>query len=130
MDDWVAIVETKEEANNVLNKMKDLLWSELRLKTNAKTQIFPIKNGVDFLGFHTYITQTGKVIRRIRRDSKERAKKRVKGFKKLYDEGEINKDTIIQSYSCWKGHAAHGDTKGLFRVTDQLYAEIFEGDES
>ena len=130
MDDWIAIVETKSEANDILDKMKEFLWDELELKTNDKTQIFPIKNGVDFLGFQTYITESGKVIRRLRRDSKEKMKKKLRKFKKLYKKGKISEESIRTSYACWKGHAAHGNTKGLFRVTDELYAEIFEGDES
>ena len=27
----------------------------LGLELNEKTQIFPIRNGIDFLGFHTYL---------------------------------------------------------------------------
>ncbi len=34
----------------------------LGLRLNGKTQILPLKNGIDFLGFHTYLTQTGKVV--------------------------------------------------------------------
>ena len=36
----------------------------LGLRLNGKTQILPLKNGIDFLGFHTYLTQTGKVVSR------------------------------------------------------------------
>lgn len=129
MDDFCAIVETKEEAQEILFKMKSFLWYELKLETNDKTQIFPIKNGVDFLGFHTYITNTGKIIRKIRRTSKDKMKKKLKKYKRLYKEGKITKEAIDKSYGSWKGHAEHGSTKGLFEHTDKLYNEIFEGDE-
>lgn len=39
---------------------------EFLKKALAKTQIFPISQGVDFLGFHFYLTDTGKVIKRLR----------------------------------------------------------------
>lgn len=130
MDDFFAIVESKEKANEILNKMKEFLWNELKLETNAKTQIFPMKNGVDFLGFHTYITATGKVIRRIRRDSKERMKKKLRKFKKLYKEGKITKEAIDRSYSSWVAHAKHGSCRSLLIEMDKLYADIFKGDES
>ena len=42
----------------------------LGLELNEKTQIFPIRNGIDFLGFHTYLTESGKVIRKLRHSSK------------------------------------------------------------
>lgn len=129
MDDFIAIVETKEEAREILEQMKSFLWRELRLKTNSKTQICPIKNGADFLGFHTYITASGKVYRKLRKDSKEGMKKKLRKFKRLYQAGQITKEEIDSSYASWKGHAAHGNTKNLFIHTDKLYAEIFEGDD-
>lgn len=125
MDDFVAIVESKEQAKFILDLMERYLWDELRLKTNKKTQHFPIKNGVDFLGFHTYITESGKVYRKIRKDSKERVKRKLKKLKRLYQEGKVSEETIKLIYDSWRGHAGHGDTHGLFWVTDRLYADIF-----
>lgn len=128
MDDWVAIVETKEEAKELLGKMKRFLWEELRLLTNEKTQIAPLKNGVDFLGFHLYLTKTGKVIRKIRRDSKERMRRKLKTFKVKYELGLISKEEIDRSYGSWKGHARHGNCHYLIQAMDKLYNDIFEGD--
>lgn len=129
MDDFVAIVETKKEAQEILEKMKAFLWQELKLETNDKTQIMPLKNGVDFLGFHLYITRTGKVIRKIRKDSKERMRRKLKTFKSLYREGLISKEEIDRSYESWKGHAQHGSCYSLLQSMDSLYKNIFEGDE-
>lgn len=36
---------------------------------NAKTQMFPMRHGVDSLGWHLYPAETGKVIHRLRRGS-------------------------------------------------------------
>lgn len=128
MDDFVAIVETKEKAKNILNRMEKYLWSELKLKTNDKTQMFPLKNGVDFLGFHLYITETGKVIRKVRRDSKEKMRRKLKTFKTLYELGLISKEEIDRSYKSWKGHVSHGSCYCLIQEMDKLYNNIFEGD--
>jgi hypothetical protein len=38
------------------------------IEANEKTAIFPLSHGIDFLGFHHYLTQSGKVIRKVRRD--------------------------------------------------------------
>lgn len=129
MDDFMAIVETKKEAQRILEKMKGFLWQELKLETNNKTQIMPLKNGVDFLGFHLYITKTGKVIRKIRKDSKERMKRKLRAFKPLYEKGLITKEEINRSYESWKGHAQHGSCYSLLQSMDELYKNIFEGDE-
>lgn len=128
MDDFVAIVETKEEAREILGFMNKYLKDELRLETNNKTQIMPLKNGIDFLGFHLYLSSTGKIIKKIRRDSKERMRRKLKSFKTLYELGLIEKDEIDKSYESWKGHASHGSCYHLIKEMDKLYEKIFEGD--
>ena len=70
-----------------LAEIKELVES-LGLALNPKTQIFPIKNGVDYLGFHIYLTETGKVVRKLRRTSKK-------------------------AINSWIGHAKHGHTYHL-----------------
>lgn len=128
MDDWCAIVETKEQAREMLKAMKEFLCKELKLETNDKTQIMPLKNGADFLGFHLYITDSGKVIRKIRRDSKERMRRKLKSFKPLYENDLISKEEIDRSYESWKGHASHGSCYHLIQSMDKYYNKIFEGD--
>lgn len=126
MDDWVAIVKTKSDAKLILDSMIDFLDKELNLKTNKKTQILPLKNGVDFLGFHMYLTETGKVIRKIRTSSKTAMKRKLKSFKKKYKDETMSRDAIERSYTSWKGHARHGNCYGLIREMDVLYNDIFE----
>lgn len=126
MDDWMAIVETKEEANHKLQEMKNFLETELLLKTNNKTQIFPLKNGVDFLGFHIYMTDSGKVIKKIRTDSKKAMKRKLKAFKNKYEAGEMTKEAIEASYKSWKGHAEHGNCYRLIKEMDKQFNKIFE----
>lgn len=126
MDDWMAIVENKEEAKQKLEAMKIFLEEELKLKTNKKTQIFPLKNGVDFLGFHVYMTDSGKVVRKIRTASKRAMKRKLKSFKVKYAKGVMTKEAVERSYESWKGHASHGNCYGLIKEMDILYKNIFE----
>lgn len=113
MDDFVLIHKDKEYLKNCLKMLKVFLWDNLRLELNEKTQIFPIKNGVDYLGFHSYLTETGKVIRKIRRKSKTKMNKKIKNFNKLYSENKISYEEIRQSTVSWIGHAKHGNTYNL-----------------
>lgn len=66
MDDCVMICNDKEYLKQCLAAMEQYAEQELLLKFNKKTQITTIKNGVDYLGFRFYLTDTGKVIRRLR----------------------------------------------------------------
>lgn len=50
MDDMVAVVEDKESAKALLNKIEGLLAS-MRLRINPKSGIHPVSRGVDFCGY-------------------------------------------------------------------------------
>lgn len=108
--------------------MKKYLWENLRLETNEKTQVFPIRNGVKFLGFHTYMTETGKVIRKVDPESIRRMKRKLKKFKQLYVAGKITKGVIELSYQSWLGHVKHGNSYRLIQEMNKLFESIFEGD--
>lgn len=128
MDDFCLIHSDKAYLQHCLKEIKRYLNNNLKLQTNNKTQIFPIKNGVDFLGFHTYITDTGKVIRKIRRKSKQGIKRKLKKYKKLYVADKITKVEIDLSYQSWLGHASHGNCYRLIQKMNKKYNSIFEGD--
>lgn len=113
MDDFVLIHPDKEYLRECRRRLEVFLKEKLRLEMNEKTQIIPAKNGVDYLGFHSYITETGKVIRKIRRNSKSKMNRKIKKFNKLYQEDKISYEQIRQSTASWLGHAKHGNTYNL-----------------
>ena len=85
------------------------------LELNQKTAIFPLRNGIDFLGFHSYLTDTGAVIQKLRRDSSKRMKNKIRYWETAYPAGEVTKQEILRSFDAWDAHAAHGDTYSLRR---------------
>lgn len=103
-------MKRKEYLRNCLEKLKVFLAEELHLELNSKTQIFPVKNGVDYPGFHTYLTETGRVIRKLCRKPKAAMKRKIKHFNKSYAEGEMTYEQVRQSAASWIGHAKHGNT--------------------
>lgn len=86
---------------------------------NGKTQIFPIKNGIDYLGFHTYLTNDGKVIRKLRNTNKRRAAKKYRRMSKLVSEGRMLSETFERSYVSWKNHISHGNCYRLGKHMDE-----------
>lgn len=112
MDDFYLIVPTKKEAQQLLKDFREYMAS-VKLELNEKTGIFPLRNGIDFLGFHTYLTETGGVVQKLRRDSIQRMRSKVKYWAKAYPAGEISKKRIIDCFRAWDAHAAHGDTYAL-----------------
>jgi hypothetical protein len=124
MDDFYAICQTKNDAFVLLDKMKGYI-GKLDLELNQKTQIFPLSHGIDFLGFHTYLTKTGKVIRIIRRKSKTNMKRKINTFKKLVSNGKMDHEDVLHSYQSWKAHAVHGNTRRLIGAIDRYFYSKF-----
>ena len=80
------------------------------------------------MGFHFYLTETGKVIRKLRRRSKRDMRRKLHKFKRLHQAGQISKERIDASFASWQGHAKHGHTYHLRRDMQELYYDIFEED--
>ena len=64
MDDMIIIHHDKKYLKYVLRCMEGYANKRLHPEFNSKTQIHSIKQGVDYLGFHFCISQTGKVIKK------------------------------------------------------------------
>ncbi len=87
-DDGVIFHSDKEFLKRLLIQISEYL-SELHLKLNPKTNIYPIDTcGVDFLGYHHYRTHT-----RLRKSSARNLKTRMKEI----ESGKIKSDVSIVS---------------------------------
>lgn len=124
MDDFYVICRTKEEAQSYLSKIREYL-RPLKLELNGKTQIFPLSNGIDFLGFHTYLTETGKVVKKLRRRSAQKMRRRLHKFHDLYQVGKISKEEVDECYRSWRAYASYGNCHKLIDNMDILYRKVF-----
>ena len=124
MDDFYLIHESKEYLQYCRKEIEKRV-GDLGLSLNQKTNIFPLRNGIDFLGFHLYLTETGKVVRKVRRKSKNNVRRKLKKMKKLVDGGKITMKEVHDSYMSWRGHAGHGNSHHLIRNMDEFYNTLF-----
>ncbi|MDO4962074.1 MAG: RNA-directed DNA polymerase [Eubacteriales bacterium] len=115
MDDLVLIHEDKEYLKEVLAGVRDFADQKLHLEFNQKTQIFPLSQGVDYLGWHFYLTDTGKIIKKLRSSNKQRFKRRLKAFARKYAQEEMTSEEIRRSLVSYNGHLKHGHTWKLRR---------------
>ena len=72
-----------------------------------------MRNGVDFLGYHTYLTETGAVVQKLRRTAIQRIEKRIKRWRNDFAEGKISAQKIKERFLSWDSHAAYGETREL-----------------
>ena len=124
MDDFYIIHSDKLLLRQILKEIEAYI-KPLGLRLNGKTQILPLKNGIDFLGFHTYLTQTGKVVRKVRAKSIDNMKRKIRKFRALVDSGKITLDSVVQSYASWTGHISHGNTYHLRQNMDAYFFSYF-----
>lgn len=125
MDDFYLIHQSKEYLKYCLEVITSFLET-LQLTLNGKTQIFPFKNGVSYLGFHTYITADGKVIRKLKNRNKRNAQRKYLKMAKLVVAGKLAIDKFNDSYNAWKNHISHGDCYKLSKSMDEKINNILQ----
>ncbi|MGD9872380.1 MAG: reverse transcriptase domain-containing protein [Thauera sp.] len=112
MDDFVVLHHDKAALHAIRAQIEAFLWDQLRLRTNAKTQIFPVSakhgRGLDFLGYHMWPTH-----RRLRKSSIRRIVRTLKKARRLYAAGEIELDQVRASVQSWIAHASGASAYGL-----------------
>ncbi len=104
MDDVCMILPDKQQAKDVLEKCITYLRIRLQLEINEKkTKIFPLAQGVNFVGFKTYATH-----KLLRNQSKRKMKRKLKKMPHLISTGRMSVQKAEQMINSWWGHAQHG----------------------
>lgn len=124
MDDFYLLSDNKKYLQYCLAQIKSFL-SKLYLTLNDKTEIVPMKKGIRFLGFHSYLTKEGKVIRKLTGDNKRQIKKRLRKNAKLVKEDRMTQKEFNEKYQSWKNHASHGNCYKLLRSMDEFVRLLF-----
>lgn len=123
MDDFYLIHLDKEYLRYCLEVITEFLKT-LGLSLNGKTQIFPFKNGVNYLGFHTYVTTKGKVIRKLKNQNKRNTQRKYIKMAKMVVDGRLPIDKFNDSYNAWKNHISHGNCYNLAKSMDERVNQI------
>jgi len=116
MDDGVIIHGDKEWLREAREWLGKFLGERLALGLNSKTNIFPIAQGVNFLGYRIWPTH-----RLLRKSSARRMKRKLRRFERGYSEGSIEFDHINASIQSWLGHCSHADT---YKLRRKLFGEF------
>ena len=128
MDDGYMLFRTKQEAKEALERVVEFC-TRLGIVVNPKkTKIVPIRQGIKFLKAKHYLTNTGKVERRMCRESITRQRRRLKKFAAKRAAGEMTTADVSTAYGSWKGYALHRGGKKVIRRMDKLYRELMGSD--
>jgi RNA-directed DNA polymerase len=110
VDDFLVFSNSKESLAAWL-EVGRLQLDRVRLALNErKTSIYPVSEGIPFLGFRVFPH-----CRRLLSKSVKRARRRLQRLADASRSGQIDMKTVSRSVAAWIAHAAHGDTMGLRR---------------
>jgi hypothetical protein len=86
-----------------------------------KAQVFPVKHGINFLGWRVFPHY-----RRLRRENVRHAIRRLRWQQAAFARGELPPDRLTASVRAWLAHAAHGNTYRLRRQVMGRFAFALE----
>lgn len=98
MDDFVLIHNDKDVLQTALKEIK-LRLAAIGLTLNQKTQVFPLKQGLLWLKWRFLLTDTGKVIRLICKQSVVRERRKLRRMARLAKAGKIPIKSLTESFS-------------------------------
>ena len=108
LDDSAILVKTKQQAKEILEKIKVYLKENLQLELNKKTQIFKNKQEVNFCGY-----KINEYRLKIRDKGKRKLKKKVKVLKEKIKQGEITSKEAKKYLAGHMGYIKIADTYNL-----------------
>lgn len=116
MDDFVIIHHDKQHLQKLRAIIEDWLWDVLKLRTNHKTQVFPVSSSsgraLDFLGYRIYATH-----RLLRKCTAKKFKHKVKQLRKLYEKGKVSPEKIKSVLASYSGCINHASADSLLKAT-------------
>ena len=126
MDDFLLIHQDKEYLEECKERIRQYLTG-LKFQINEKkTRVYPLKDGIEFLGFTFRLTSTGKVLMLIRPENVKRERKKLYRLVQKCKRGEIPKESVDESYKAWRTHAAKGNSFKLIQRMDRYYSDLWK----
>lgn len=113
MDDFIFLLDSKNDCIDILNKIKKFLDEKLKLKLNDKSRYYPNKMGVNFCGYRIFSTH-----KLLRTSCKKKIKKNVKYWNFLYSKNKLDLPHTMISLNSWKGHAGHCNS---FKLQQKIF---------
>ena len=103
--------------------------AELGLFVNEKkTRICRLSDTYIYLQVRYFMTDKGKVVKRINPKSITRERRKLKRYKHLMDEGRLTYPAIEQAYKSWMGKFTRIMSKEQIKNMKELYYQLFKED--
>ncbi|MDO8660358.1 MAG: reverse transcriptase/maturase family protein [Candidatus Woesearchaeota archaeon] len=118
MDDFIILHEKKTQLQAWKKQIREFLNSLQLELSEKKANVFPVKAGVDFLGYKLFAFH--KLVRKI---TVKRFLRKIKAKIKSQIVGEIVFEKLAESFNSWEAYLTHASTLGLKK---SIYRSCFK----
>jgi len=125
MDDFMIISDNREYLEDCVAKVGEYLRGLKFELHHEKTRVYPLSEGIPFLGFRFILTDTGKVLMLIDPKNVKRERRKLRKLVKRSHEGFLPKEKVDESYAAWRNHASKGNTHNLLVRMDAYYMSLW-----
>lgn len=124
MDDRIILHPDKEYLKRLRQDIVKIAREMGLFVHPHKTQIIKISHGVTFLKTKYFLTETGRIVKRIPRDVMTRQRRKMKALARMTIEGKIEYRDFILQYLSWRGDKSRYDAHTSLRNMDDLYRRL------
>ena len=125
MDDIYIIDNDLTHLRSVIEGIKEAAGKLGLFVNDRKTRIVKMSHTFKYLQVRYFMTDTGKVVRRINPKNLTRQRRRLKAYKCLLAKGEITENAIEQAYKSWMGAYTKYMSKKQISNMKTLYKQLF-----
>jgi len=128
MDDLIMIQQDREFLEKCMEDVREEL-RKIGFEVNEKkTRIYPLADGIPFLGFRFRVTETGKVLMIPDPAKIKTARKKYRRLVGKARRGECSRESVDASWQTWMDHIGKGDSWRLRQRLEKFYRELWEGE--
>lgn len=125
MDDFY-LIGSKDYLRECLIEIRKYVKT-LKLELNPKTQIFPIRRGVPWVGFN-YKILSGNLIVRVSNSKKREVFRKYKALTRDYVRGDITYKELKTSWQSWVNYVTSEGCVGIVYALKKYMREVFRNE--
>lgn len=90
-----------------------------------KSRIYPLSEGIDFLGFRYRLTETGKVLMTADPEKVKNARRKYRRLAAKVMRGEMSREQVDRSWNTWIAHVSKGNSWHLIQNLNSFYQSLW-----
>ena len=124
MDDRIILHPNKEYLKRLRGDIEHIAGEMGLFVHPKKTQIIKISHGITFLKTKYFLTDTGRIIRRIPHDTVTTERRKLKALARLVAAGKMDYAAFTRQYLSWRGDKEWYNAHRTVRNMDNLYRRL------